>query len=230
MIVIPIEDRGKLVKGKKYKAEAIKNSGSNQWGEGTVYIKGFSRYPVKIFVGEDGNEIPKIDYSNYSSIEPSTLKVGDLMVCKSDRFKNLISGNIYRIEDIRVKHKSNSWRKWSEYYLKFEGYSRYILFNNWKFKILPTDETREIALSSVLENKEFNFKVNSLSRKIDLSENKEKDLLIFLSRSICDPKRRLDAIDWACEKMKGSLGIKKEDYDPLLNLTLKEILEIVNQE
>jgi hypothetical protein len=68
-----------------------------------------------------------------------------------------------------------------------------------------------------------------ITRKFDHVDNKNKALLEILSKSILDPNRhKLDVIDWACIKSDSKLGVKKEDFSEILNLTLKEILECFN--
>jgi hypothetical protein len=231
MIVIPIKDKGKLLKGMKYTASSVHNNGRNSsYIEGTLYIPVFGRQSVDLFTDENGNSIPKINYSSYTECDPSTLRSGDILICQSDRYKNLINGNLYRIESITGLHKASKYRNWIEWQIKFEGHNRKIKFNSWRFKKLPTDEARELALNAVLNDEVLDLKVDTKIRKIDALPDKDKRLILFLAKSIIDSKRRLGAIDWACNKMSTNLGIKKEDYDKFMDMPLKEILEIVKQD
>ena len=231
MIVIPTRDKGKLLKGMKYTASFVHNNGRNpSYSEGTLYIPGFGRQSVELFTDEEGNPIPKVNYSTYTECYPSTLKSGDILICKSDIYKNLINGNLYRIESITGIQKVSRYRNWTERQIKFEGHNRKINFNSWRFKKLPTDEARELALNAVLNDEVVDLKVDTKVRKIDVIPDKDKRLILFLAKSIIDSKRRLGAIDWACEKMNSNLGIKKEDYDKFMEMPLKEILEIVKQD
>ena len=46
-----------------------------------------------------------------------------------------------------------------------------------------------------------------------------------LSKSIIDEGRHhLSIIDWACYKVGNGMGINQNDYEPLMNMTLKDIL------
>jgi hypothetical protein len=48
----------------------------------------------------------------------------------------------------------------------------------------------------------------------------------MLSKSIIDPNRHhLSILDWTCQKSGTNLGITPDDYSDILNMTLKEILE-----
>jgi hypothetical protein len=49
-----------------------------------------------------------------------------------------------------------------------------------------------------------------------------------LSKSIIDPNRHyLSIIDWACQKSGTNLSITPDDYNTLLNMSLKDILNII---
>ena len=49
-----------------------------------------------------------------------------------------------------------------------------------------------------------------------------------LSKSIIDENRHhLSILDWACYKTGSMMGIVKEDYNELVNMSLKDILELI---
>ena len=55
--------------------------------------------------------------------------------------------------------------------------------------------------------------------------NKDLELIKNLSKSIIDEGRHhLSIIDWACYKVGNGMGINQNDYEPLMNMTLKDIL------
>jgi hypothetical protein len=53
--------------------------------------------------------------------------------------------------------------------------------------------------------------------------NKDEELLKIISKSILDPTRHHLILEWGFKLT--NLDIVKEDYDHLMNLSLKEILE-----
>lgn len=226
MIVIAVKDKGKIIKGARYTVEYIWNNGKNSFNEGEIKIAGFHSLPVELFTLEDGSPIPNINYNCYD-FDESTLRKGDLIICESNRYKNFVRGGIYKIEKIKSNKRTDSYMNWTDYYVKFEGYSRYIRYNNWSFRKVPTDQLREMTLDTILNNKSIDTKVNTSIRKIDKISDKNDTLIKLLSKSILDPKRKLNPLDWLCDKMNNNFSVNREDYDKLMNMTLREILEIV---
>jgi hypothetical protein len=97
-------------------------------------------------------------------------------------------------------------------------------FNKYSFKPLSVSERRELNLNSVLNNDEFEVHDMKKNRKIDLMRNKDEELLKIISKSILDPARHhLSILEWGFKLT--NLDIVKEDYDHLMNLSLKEILK-----
>jgi hypothetical protein len=109
--------------------------------------------------------------------------------------------------------------------IKFEGIQRRLKFSNWRFRKLTPQESREISLGSLLDGEEANVIKTKDIRKIDMVLNKELELIKNLSKAIIDEGRHhLSIIDWACYKTGNGMGINQNDYEPLMNMTLKDIL------
>jgi hypothetical protein len=101
-------------------------------------------------------------------------------------------------------------------------------FNSWVFRKLTPEESREINLNKILHNEDAKVITDSKTRKIDLVINKNLELMKNLSRSIVDENRHhLSILDWACYKTGSTMGIVKEDYNDLMNMSLKNILELI---
>jgi hypothetical protein len=232
MIVVALKNTTKLVKGARYEVQSLYNSSSTR--RSRVYLKGLGGYDVKGFTDTSGNPLPKIDIlptaSEIVKLEFSELKKGDIIVCKSNSYKTLVPGAKYKIADLKedkVEYTTWNGTKATRSYprIKFEGVNRWFDFNHWRFRGLSTEEIREISLSQVLEGKGPEIIKTDKLRKIDHVENKDKELILYLSKAIFDPNRNnLDIIDWA-SKIGNKMGIERKDYDFLLNLPLKEIIE-----
>lgn len=230
MKVICNKDTKKIIKGLVYNVSVLMNSPSDKYKY--IYLDGVGRYSIHNFKMLDGTDIPQISWRKPNNIfekfDASTLKVGDIIVCKSDRYKSLQKNGKYKISHINKVEYLN-WSKQKAYYInaKFEGYNRFIKLNQWSFRNLGKDESREIALGSVFGEKQ-NFTVDKNLRKIDVNPNIEKILVESLSKSILDKNRHhLDIIDWACKKSCKELGMTRDDFKNILNKPLKEILEII---
>lgn len=110
-------------------------------------------------------------------------------------------------------------------FIKLDGH-RFIQFNPWVFRKLNASELREISLSTVLDGEAFDYTVDTTSRKIDNVENKNLELMKIISKSILDSKRHhLGIVDWACKKINHRMDVKIDDFEELMNMSLKEILE-----
>lgn len=234
MIVIAKKGTRKLVKGARYEVQRIYNSASR----GRVYLKGVGGYVVGNFTDVDGNPLPSIDKNFLSVVKDKViafedLKVGDLLVCRTDNYITLVKGSKYRISDLKIITKEKTGYQGRKYTttdkkLKFEGCNRYFDFNPYKFRPLSLEETRQLSLSSVLDDEEQSYSVDTSSRKIDNLDNKESELIKALAKSIIDGYRhKLDVIDWTCQKSAARLKLTREDYKHLLKMPLKDILKIV---
>jgi hypothetical protein len=236
MIVISKLENKRLIKGHRYEVQNLWNSGTNQrWVEGKVHLVGFGRYSVDSFTDDNGNPLPKINYSSNIiqaniSIKFEDCKEGEILICNTDQYKTLTKGAMYKIQSLKsvefdVNGFNNKYTR-VEKSIKFEGFNRYLKFNGWSFRKLTPVESREISLSSILNGEEPNIIKTKDIRGIDLSLNKYKSLMEIISKTILDNnKHHLSIIDWSCKKTGDKLKIIPEDFNELLNMTLSEILE-----
>lgn len=236
MIVICKRPTKRLVKGLRYEAGSLWNSGNNQnWIEGKIDILGIGHFSVDNFTDTNGNPLPKTDII-ISTVREDVLKFedlkkGDIIICKSDSYKTLGKGCMYQIEELKSTSITRTgWNNQSythtEQAIKFVGIPRTLKFSPWRFRKLTDQEAREISLNSVLNGEEPAVVKSKDIRKIELVSNKEFELMNVLSKSIIDPNRHhLSIVDWACQKSSINLGIKPEDYEALLNMSLKDILD-----
>ncbi len=232
MIVIAKKNSTKIIKGCRYEVHSLYNSPVQR--RNYVYISGFGRYKVDNFTDTNGNPLPKTDIigtsDKISRLDFSELKVGDILVCNTSRYKTMIEGAKYKIEKLIVNEvEFKSWngtkgiRK--EQKIKFEGVKRTLDFSSWSFRSLNPEETREMSLNSILDGKEPEIIKTDKLRKIDHSVNKEKDLILYLSKSIFDRNRHhLSIIEWAA-RLGSKMSIEVSDYDELLQMPLKDILK-----
>jgi len=236
MIVIAKKSTGKLIGGYRYEVNSLKNSGRNQWGEGTVTLKDIGTFNVNHFTDTNGNPVDKIDILNYrKDFKFEELKKGDILVCERNQYKGLIPGNMYKIVELKTTSKNEKdWqgkpRVRVTNFIKLEGH-RFIQFNPWCFRKLNANEIREISLSEVLDNEVFDYSVDTSVRVIDTVKDKDLELMKILSKSIIDSKRHhLGVVDWACSKINHRMDIKSKDFDDLLNMSLKDILQKIKQD
>ncbi len=236
MIVICKRPTKKLLKGVQYESGSLWNDGTNQkWLEGKVEILGVGRFSVDSFTDVNGSPLPKtniiLPYPVQETTKIDDLKKGDILVCKSDSYKTLGKGCMYQIEEISITSKTRPGWNGQPYTsreekIKFVGIPRTLKFSSWRFRKLNPQEAREISLNSVLHGKEPEIVKSKDIRKIELVSNKELELMSMLSKSIIDTSRHhLSIVDWACQKSGSNLGITPDDYSGILNMTLQEILE-----
>jgi hypothetical protein len=238
MIVICKKATKKMVKGLRYEVLNLHNDGtSHRWQEGKVEILGFGRFVVGNFTDTDGNPLPQIKIVNpiprVANLEFSDLKKGDILVCRTDRYKTIAKDAMYKIESLKeVVTVKAGWNKQpynhTERSIKFEGLPRSMKFNSWVFRKLTPEESREISLNKILHDEDAKVVTDSKTRKIDLVINKNLELMKNLSKSIIDENRHhLSILDWSCYKTGSMMGIVKEDYNELMNMSLKDILELI---
>ena len=238
MIVICKKGSTRLVKGLRYEVVAMNNSPASSYN--SVRIKDFGAYSVKNFTTTDGNELPKIDIplpqNFYRSrlLKPEEVKKGDIIVCTRDTYKTLVQDGMYRIEEISVKstprtsYNGNILSPNVEHFIKLEGVKRKLKFNGWTFRKLTTAEAREMALGQLLFDEETGVITTNDVRKIDLVKNKNLELVRLLSKSILDPNRHgLKILDWGIQQVSKKTEVKSDDYEDLLNMSLKDILELI---
>jgi len=236
MIVVCKRPTKRLIKGVRYETGSLWNDGTNQrWLEGKVEILGVGRFSVDNFTDTNGNVLPKtniiLPQVQIEVLKFEDLKKGDIVVCKSDSYKTLGKGCMYQIEDLKsTSYQVTGWNNQphtrTEQTIKFVGIPRTLKFSSWRFRKLTPQEAREISLNSVLHGEEPAVVKSKDIRKIELVANKELELMHALSKSIIDPNRHhLSIVDWACQKSSANLGLMSSDYDSILNMSLKDILE-----
>lgn len=241
MIVISKVANKVLLKGHRYEVQNLWNAGTNQrWLEGKVQLIGFSRYSVDSFTDENGNPLPKTNYTSVVRpverfIKFEDCKDGEILVCNSDHYKTLAKGSMYKIEKLEKKEtEKNGWngRTWmhSETTIKFEGIKRKLKFNGWAFRKLTQEESREISLGSILSGQDPVIVKTTSIRKIDMVDNKEKALMEVIAKTILDSNRHhLSVVDWSCQKTGEKLRINPDDFKDLLDMKLSDIIEKIEK-
>jgi len=235
MIVICKKSTKKLVKGAKYNVIGLWNDGSSAYN-GMVAISNFGTYTVDNFTTIDGKPLPKILIKpplTYKEFKFSDLKKGDILVCVNNNYRTLIKDGKYVIDELT--EVTSTYLGWngaacsrSVKTIKFEGIKRHYTFNEWAFRKLTTLETREMSLCSVLNNEELDVIKTDKINKFDFIDNKDLELIKILSKSILDPNRHeLSIIDWACQMSSNGIGITPDNYNMLMNMTLQEILDLI---
>jgi hypothetical protein len=226
--VLCVRSNKKLLKGQLYDCNYIDTT-FHRWNNtvsnrrtNLVGLVGFGSYSTSGFRMEDGSPIP-MDYlydkrPKYTSPYEQDINVGDWVICNTNSFKSLIKGQKYQVEEV-IKAKGDV--RWNnKHKIKLKGSKRFVDFG-WNFKIVPKDESREIALNAI-------FGENVLAGEVGKIDDKELILVKALAKSILDPNRhRLSIVEWAIEKY-GKCGITQDDFKNLLNKKLKSILEIEN--
>jgi hypothetical protein len=232
MIVICKKDTKRLIKGVRYEVQNLWNDGTNQrWVEGKIEIKGIGRFVVDNFTDTNGNDLPKINVisppilNQHEKIKFEDIKKGDILVCTSDFYKTMIKNGMYRVEDKQENTYDMGFVR-KEHYIKFFGIKRRLKFNSWRFRNLTPEESREISLKNILDGEEAEVITTTKLRKIDMVVDKEIELVRILCKSILDDNRHhLSIIDWAIKKSGSDMSINTEDYEPIMNLTISQILE-----
>ena len=230
MFIVCKSQSKRLIKGNSYEVECLLNSGKNRaWLEGKVKLKGVSGFfSVNSFTDNSGNPIPKVDIGSIvsntiQSLKFEDLKVGDILICTTDRYKTLLKDGYYKIESLSSVQRTTYYK---ENRIKLSGVKRILKFCSWSFRKMTTQELRDANLDELLHNKPVPVFNKPITRKLDHIDNKNKALLEVLSKSILDPNRhKLSIVDWACVKSGDKLGVKKEDFSEILELPLKDILQ-----
>jgi len=232
MIIICKKETKKIIKGVRYELERLWNSGTT-WRNGKLYINNIGYFNVKNFTDVNGNDLPKIDINPNNIIEKritfEELEKGDIIVCDSDRYKTLLKGGMYRIEDLITKKVGNQF--YYQNFIKFEGVSRALKFNPWVFKRLDKDKSREISLNILLDDCESPVIISDNIKKIDMMDNKDQVLIENIAKSIVDVNRHhLSTLEWTCKKIGTKLSLELSDFDHLLDLPLRDILKIMDED
>lgn len=225
MNVICTKGTTRLIKGNRYEVIGLYNDGTNgRYNEGSIYIKNFGKFTVKNFTDINGEPVPRLNIplqrTNIVYLKYEDLNVNDILVCKSDNYKTIAKDCKYKIESLS---KTTNSRK----YVKFEGISRQIIFDNFKFRKLTIDEAREHSLNLVLSN-ESDVITKSDIRKIDILVNKDVELIKMLCRSAVDTNRHeLGVRDWSIHQVARKIDLVQSDFEHLMDLPLRDILKIL---
>ena len=239
MNVICKKGSTKLVKGHSYEVVSMNNSSSSVYK--SVRLKDFGTYSVKNFTTMDGKPLPEIDiplptnfYNRYELLKGEDVTKGDIIVCKQDNYKSLVKDGMYRVEEItrkvtpRTSYSGTVLQPSIEYFIKFQGVKRKLKLNGWCFRKLTTAEARELALNQLLFDEETGLITTNDTRKIDLVKDKNLELVKIVSKSILDPNRHgLKILDWGIQQVSKKTEVKVDDYEDLLEMSLKDILDLI---
>ena len=239
MVVVCKKGTVKLVKGLPYQVVALENSKKDRIGR--AWIKDIGWYSVNNFETTDNKPLPKIDIARKienveEPLEFSQLSKGDILICKSDSYKTLVKGGMYKINELssvskQMKNWSGGTYTHTDNYVRFEGVSRKLMFSSWRFKKLPTDQAREMALEQILHDAPDKVTRTDFKnlRKIEHIENKDNELMQVLAKSIIDVNRhKLSIVDWAVQQLGRKMDLERSDYSHLMNMKLKDILKLID--
>lgn len=221
MQVISKKSTKKLIKGFLYECEyydsqydsirIVTPTGQNIWTR------------LSTFTLPNGDPILGTWGNRSRSWEPTKVKAGDVIVCKSDSYKYLIRGCKYRIS--KVRENNSSYYKRQE--ILIEGYKRWIKYNDWNFRKLSTQESRDLALSQIFDKPEdFSVEVISKVKQNRMKDEKGKLVIDCLIRSIIDKNRHsLDLIDWTIDK-NPNMGFTRDDFNELFDMKIVDLMKM----
>jgi hypothetical protein len=242
MNVICIKPTKKLVKNATYKVAYLKNINTNYSAYFQPSLKiyltdnSIHSFPLSSFKLVTGKDFPNIEwfspeYSNDLNLRDQTkidknLKSGDYVIPLYDSLKTLIKGRIYKVKEVRVNE--NKYSSWADVKIKLDGSHRY--YSSWNFRKCTHQESREIGLKQIFDEKVETEKVNRHKRKFDYYNDDEKKMLLikFIVESANDRFRHQSSvIDWAVLKSATKYKLTKEDFDVVLNIPISEMLEMI---
>lgn len=218
MKVRSIKSTRKLIKGHVYETNYFNNTNTG-WRK--ISIESLGNFSCVYFTQVDGNPLPNIQYNpqnrfqRYTSTKNTENKIGDIIVCNSDKYKFLVKDGKYRIAHIQ------------DDYFRVDGYKRLLKWS-YNFRKLTTQESRDIMLSQILD-KEENFSVD-YKRKFEKSASQDKILIETICKSILDTYRhKLGVVEWGIDKIMSQYSLKEDDFKEILNKPLSEIIKIVEE-
>lgn len=246
MKVISLKNTSKLVKGSVYDVLRLDNKSNGRYFRPKILIKlnenGIVCWcNISNFKLENGDDIPEIiwtdpsfesysDHRNLRIDKDNPPKVGEYVKYKNSSHKSLETGKIYQISQIKEnKTVGFSGGTYVNYEIKVEGSSRFI--KSYSFRKCSTQELREISLNQVMELSTGVCKVDKSKRKIDSLEEDEKKKVImkhFLMSCVDNTRNNLSIIDWACSKLGPKLSLKKDDFDFIMDMSVKDIIDTLN--
>ncbi|MCK9476363.1 MAG: hypothetical protein M0R46_10605 [Candidatus Muirbacterium halophilum] len=225
MEVISLISNKKLVKGGIYKVKVIKNSQeytTNGRYNGVVLLEKYGSYNANYFTTIDGKDLPSIDYGSYTECDSDIrIEVGDILIPLYDNLRTLRKGEKYRVVEVIKGNHYNTFCK-----VKFEGINRFYEYTYWRYEVLSKSEVRDMLLDNLTDNIKLDI-LTTVKSKLDLATDKKYELIKLICKGISDPYyNTLPLIEWICDKVDKSYNVKKEDFDPLMEMSLKEIIEI----
>lgn len=240
MKVISKLNTGKLVKGMFYDVIKLMNSGQRKNGyfirrfvEVKLNDKSTYTFSVHNFTTENGENLPEIDWTSdihknrlhefeSTRITTETLKVGDYVVYLRNHHIGLITDKKYKVTNIKI----NTHARWSDMEIQIEGSTRY--YKTYSFRKCTIEEVRKMSLGVFFDEKPDIQKINYSKRKIDQIEGEQKIKLlatILFTATLDRSRNNLSIIEWAAQKTGKTYKLTSEDFDPIINLTLNELLE-----
>lgn len=245
MKVVCIKPNSKLIKGSTYKVVSYNNSNSSKssYFRPTIRIyiteNSIQVFPLQNFKPENSDTFPNIqwicpDYQLLLNERESTkvdenLKSGDYVIPLYDHLKTLIKGRKYKVEEVKIhNHKSSSGYGWTDIKIKLVGSNRF--YTAWNFRKCTAQESREIGISQLFDERVDLEEVNKFKRKFDYFEDTDKIklLLNFIIESSNDRYRhQMDIIDWAIFKSANKYKLTREDFELIKDLSLSEMLNIL---
>ena len=110
--------------------------------------------------------------------------------------------------------------------IQIEGSTRY--YKTYSFRKCTIEEVRKMSLGVFFDEKPDIQKINYSKRKIDQIEGEQKIKLlatILFTATLDRSRNNLSIIEWAAQKTGKTYKLTSEDFDPIINLTLNELLE-----
>lgn len=244
MNVICLKASSKLVKGGVYKLVYFNNDNSkkNPYFRPIlrIYLNEFSiqSFPLENFKLEDGSKFTetiwtcpdyqlKLNEREQTKIDKN-IKVGDYVIPLYDSLKTLIRGRTYKVSEVKFHdHKNNLGQiTWTDIKIKLEGSQRWYVA--WNFRKCSNQESRDINLKQLFDEKTNTETVNRHKRKFDFfDESDKKKLLIqFIIASASDRFRnQMDIIDWAITKSAKNYKLTRSDFEPIMLMSVSEIIK-----
>lgn len=142
---------------------------------------------------------------------------GHLVYCTVDHLKSCVKHKVYKIEKSKKFH----------YNIKLEGIKTHLSYHHFDFLENNPALMRDFNIGLVLDTAEIMTEIPE--RKIDLSPNKEQTLTnFFVKRLGLEPGNTFDDLVSGIIKTNQKVwGIKQEDFDFLKQLSLQDIIKIL---
>lgn len=239
MNVICIKPTKKLVKNATYRVASFSNDNNKK----SPYFRPIIRiyltdnvvtaFPLESFRPTDSTDFQQINWicPEYSQVLEekqqmkidATLKPGDYIIPLYDSLKTLIKGRKYKVKEVLVDKS-----QWGGVRIKLVGSERW--YTSWHFRRCTNQEMREISLKNLFDESTDTEVVNRFKRKFDyLSDEEKKDILIkiFFQSYLDRYRNNSDVIDWSINKVGSTYNLKNEDFDIILDTSIRDIIEFL---